>query len=253
MTRFAFPLIATSALLAAVPALGAEEDMAGYCQTAFYPADKDGDGKVTAEEASAQRDAQFSQIDANGDGSIDRDEFLNCVGKAEKQKMSAFSGGSADYDVGKWSDLKLDQKEDLTVEEFAALSKEAWDSGDAEMQSSVSYNQDAQSEEEFAAAAVDRFRKHDANDDGVLSKSEYETPAREEKWSDKAMTQRFEDLDADGDGAISPMEYRGAATQALDAAGMMSDGNNQSTSDSDSDSDSDQDGLPVLDYYNRVM
>jgi Ca2+-binding EF-hand superfamily protein len=253
MTRFAYPLIATSALLAAVPALGAEEDMAGYCQTAFYPADKDGDGTVTEKEVSAQRDAQFSQIDANGDGSIDRDEFLNCVGQAEKQKISAFSGGSADYEVGEWSDLKLDRKEDLTAEEFAALSKEAWESGDAEMQSSVSYSEDAQSEEEFAAAAVDRFRKHDANGDGVLSKSEYETPAREETWSDEEMTKRFDSLDANGDGVISPMEYHGAATQALDTAGMMDDGNSQDTSSSNGESASGADGLPVFEYYILVM
>merc|ERR1712108_29751 len=79
-------ILTSAALATAAPALAqqseGETDMAAFCETAFMPADQNKDGFMSEQEIKDARDAEFAALDLNKDGSVDREEMVNCIGKA---------------------------------------------------------------------------------------------------------------------------------------------------------------------------
>ena len=260
MTRHATTCLATT-LLTALPALAAtdqsgENDMAGLCQNAFIEADKNADAHLSTEEIAAQRRAQFEQIDANDDGSIDRAEYVACIGEAEKtakeaaESMQQQSGRVASWDkVGAADDS-------LTEEDFIALAEQAWQDSPAAASKAFTYNDWLKNEERFARSAIMRFNMQDSDNDGVLTKAEYETKARDAQWSPKAVEARFESLDANDDGRISPQEYAAAGTRTAQPGLLDTDSETQTSQSDTAQNTASGDGemlVPVYVYYVHVL
>jgi Ca2+-binding EF-hand superfamily protein len=249
MKRFYATLLASTSLLVAAPAVAqSEAEPATVCQNAFYAADTDGDGKLTKTEIENHRDAVFEQLDANKDGTINREEYVNCVGDKEMKSAQDIKNAKENsrFSVGTWSDLEIPQKDQLSAEDFAELAERAWKNEDSEMQAALGSGQQDGSRESFAKAAADRFRAFDANDDGILTKSEYENQVvTEGRWSEDALNERFDARDADGSGGISPTEFRGAGTWAP----QPGDADAQDTGSDTGETIS----IPVFYYYIEVL
>lgn len=221
-------LLATTAAAVAVPAAGQDDLGQPICENAFVPVDPNGDGQLTEAEIRELRDAEFEQLDANDDGSIQREEYRTCIGQAEERaRRAAVEAEKSDaFEVGNWSDLEMVQKEEMSGAEFLARAHKAWAEGEVDAAwSTFTFEaaEDHGNELSFARAAVQRFRMHDANNDGVLTQEEWETPARMFEFNDAALDERFDVMDTDNSGAISPQEYRAAGTQAVGLAATEAD------------------------------
>ncbi len=221
MQRLFATFLASTTMLTAAPALASSHGVPDFCEHAFLPVDVN-ETKLSKEEIKELRDAEYESLDANKDGTITREEMVNCIGKQEKKAREAAIEFEKrdDYEVGNWSDLDLKQAEQLSGEEFAELAREAWQDSPAAAQETFTFQADAGTEAEFAAAAIQRFKMQDANNDGILTKEEYETSVSEMKWSEEAINERFDALDVDESGGISPQEYRAAGTWMAEAGAM---------------------------------
>lgn len=244
MTRFVTTCLTTT-ILTAVPALAQnpESDMPALCEQGFIPADTNEDAQLSADEIDAQRSAEFAALDTNDDGSIDRAEYVACIGKAEKSAQDAAAKMEEQSEnVATWDDVET-ADQSLTAEDFMALAEEAWEDSPAAAKKVFTYNEWLESEEQFARSAVNRFMMQDKDNDGVLTKEEYETRARERQWSEDAVVARFNSLDADGSGTISPQEYAAAGTRTA-APGMT-----QTEGSESADAQTDRVVVPVYVYY----
>lgn len=230
MTRTLATLCASTALVAAAPALGqsdattGSQDMAGgmtICDHAFYPGDTNTDGTLTEEELAEKRDAEFEQLDANADGTITREEFKNCVGEGEQAALDAAQENleSGDYALADWADF-ADANTTLSIEDYMEAAETAWDEADEAMITAYTAGQNTadMTEERFAATAVQQFHALDANGDGIVTEEEYESRDRAARFDEAALERRFEAHDANDDGEISPQEYRGAGLWSTDTA-----------------------------------
>lgn len=251
MTRLVTTLCTTTALIAAGPSLAAtqsnDEVSSSFCHNVFMEGDVNQDDLLSVEEIKALRDMERDAIDTDDDQEISREEYVECLKQSfESALEEAEQTGDR---VGDWSDLGLEENNELSGEDFAELAEKAWqDSPEAANKAFTYKSEQPQTKEEFANAAVEHFRMQDKNNDGVLSKSEYETPARDAQWDEAAVNQRFDELDADNSGAISPQEYRaGGMTVAMP---KTTTGNTEAAQDTGMKDDGQV--VPVIYYYFEV-
>lgn len=239
MTRI-FTTLLASTMLVSAPALAATDSAdsgsAGnnICENAFNWGDADENAKLTRAEVEDMRDQDYGAIDANSDGEISKQEYVDCLGSSEKLIRQEAAAGQDDgkYNMADWSNLADDGEKELSAEDWADKAQAAWEDGDAKMQDAMSYGgSQSETSEEFARAATERFRMHDANGDGIITASEYETDAADTKFDGQAIEARFDELDADNSGGISPQEYRGAGVWAAQPAGLKSSGESNAKTD----------------------
>ncbi|MGK7651702.1 hypothetical protein ACSQ76_04520 [Roseovarius sp. B08] len=233
-------MLTSAALATAAPALAqqsdAETDMPAFCETAFMPADQNKDGFMSEQEINEARDAEFAALDLNKDGSVDREEMVNCIGNAQDKQQAAMDTSQTDGDSRDWAELDTGGQSEMSVEEWQNMTNKIWKSDDSDMKSAVS--EDTDDAERFAKTAVDRFQMYDGNGDGVITQAEYEGEV-DKDWSQKAMEKRFDAMDSDDSGALSPAEYRGAGTTALDMNADTSDSKNMSSDSADASDSTD--------------
>ncbi|MEI4263648.1 hypothetical protein [Roseovarius sp. D0-M9] len=251
MKHIITPIFVSAALCTSVPALAAtdaEQDMMGFCAGALTPIDKNQDEKLSAEEIEAGATARFEEMDANKDGSIQREEYVKCMKDARdaEQQRAAEGEESGEYDIGEWSDISDDDQ--ITAADYAKVTEKAWAENDEAIKDATARmsEETSDSAEGFAHAATQRFKSHDANGDGIITQQEYETPAREAKYDDQALERRFDDMDTDESGAISPQEYNGAAAWGR---GALVAGDSADESATNSAEAGNGDGVSILRYY----
>jgi hypothetical protein len=149
------------------------DQMANMAAAVFQRADKDGDGKVTREEAPAERRQQFMRMlrfaDADKDRALSLEEFT----KGMRQMQGALKDGVAKRDAKKPTD-----------ERKPADSKPTDGKPDDEVEQ-----------------VVQRILQLDANDDGKLGKDEARGP----------LAKNFRRIDADESGALDRAEITRAA------------------------------------------
>lgn len=241
MTRI-FTTLLTTTMLAGAPALAATDtadtSSAGnnICENAFNWGDTDENAKLTRAEIEDMRDQDYGALDANSDGEITKQEYVDCLGKSEKMTRDAAETGQEQgkYNMADWSHLADDDTSELSAEDWADQAQTAWEDGDTETQDAMSYGgSDSETSEEFARAATQRFKMHDTNGDGIITASEYETDVSETSFDDQAIQARFDELDADSSGGISPQEYRGAGVWAAQPAGLKAEGGSNTTTGGD--------------------
>ncbi|WP_422033375.1 hypothetical protein [Roseovarius sp.] len=240
MTRI-FTTLLTTTMLVGAPALAASDSAAtgnaanNICENAFNWGDADENAKLTRTEIENMRDQDYGALDANSDGEITKQEYVDCLGNSAKMTRSEAEKGfdQGDYTAGAWSDLGQDDSTaELNAEDWADQAQAAWEDGDAKMQDAMSYGgSEAKTSEEFARAATQRFKMHDTNGDGIITSSEYEADVSETSFDDQAIQARFDELDADSSGGISPQEYRGAGVWAAQPGGLKAEGQSNVTTD----------------------
>lgn len=117
MTLTAVAVAGAIGLAALIPAFAANDNhgqMRAHGPAAFFEKmDADGDGKVTAEEMTAARAAEFTAADTNGDGFLSKDEILakareHAQARMEMRADKMIERGDADGD-GKISLAEADQ------------------------------------------------------------------------------------------------------------------------------------------------
>lgn len=245
MTRI-FTTLLASTMMVSAPALAATDsadnnsNWNNICENAFNWGDADENAKLTRTEVENMRDEDYGAIDANSDGEITKQEYVDCLGNSEKMIRQEAAAGQDDgkYNMAEWSHLADDGEKELSAEDWADKAQAAWEDGDAKMQDAMSYGgSKSETSEEFARAATERFKMHDANGDGIITESEYETDASDTKFDKQAIEARFEELDADNSGGISPQEYRGAGVWAAQPAGLKSSGQSNAKTDGEAASD----------------
>ncbi|MEQ8292638.1 MAG: EF-hand domain-containing protein [Roseovarius sp.] len=240
MTRI-FTTLLTTTMLAGAPALAATDSADNssannICENAFNWGDADENAKLTRTEIENMRDQDYGAIDANSDGEISKQEYVNCLGTSAKMARDEAETGQEQgkYNMAEWSHLADDETTEMSAEDWANEARKAWEDGDTEKQDAMSYGGSAsETSEEFARAATQRFKMHDTNGDGIITVSEYETDVSETKFDDQAIQARFNELDADNSGGISPQEYRGAGVWAAQPGGLKAEGQSNATTDGD--------------------
>ena len=179
-------------------------------QHMFRQADADKDGRVTAVEFSAARNARFAQIDANKDGALEVSEL-----RAWKRTWPSRVRDA------RFKALDADGDGKIGVEEFVAQRKSRFAGIDADKDGTVDKAEFDAAFEKFRSRMGARFgdgrrkdaerprrwrkrqgysmeRRMDLNGDGKVTRAEFDTLGR----------MIFLRLDSDGDGAVSRKEMR---------------------------------------------
>jgi Ca2+-binding EF-hand superfamily protein len=162
-------------------------DMA-KAQTGFSKMDTDGNGEITVVEHGAFWKGRFSELDANKDGKITVDEFI------EGTTKQTFKNADTDKDkvlvaqeyVAYWCGSKAKASKDVKAKEQTNLVAD------------VDINMDGKiSKDECVAIWLTHFNNMDTNKDGKVTMDEFVTYIKK----------RFKELDKNGDGYIVLEEY----------------------------------------------
>jgi Ca2+-binding EF-hand superfamily protein len=193
-------LLVTPQLFAADEGNGAEHPLQALVQK-LKAADKDGDGRLSKEEAPGPLKENFAKIDANGDGYIDKQELQEQFGKQFAVQAILTQLKKADQD----GDGKLSK------DEAPQFLKGHFDQVDANSDGYVDGPEvkaaltKLQKLLEATQQWLTKLKESDTNNDSKLSKDEAPEPLK----------QHFEKVDADGDGFLDTQEIKEAVGQYL--------------------------------------
>ncbi|MCU0690154.1 MAG: EF-hand domain-containing protein [Polyangiaceae bacterium] len=179
----------------------------------FAQADRDGDGKLTREEAQSAAGRRFKSADKNGDGTLD-DQELSAL---RARGMGA--PGKGPRDASRFRQMDKNGDGTLSKDEVPGFLADRFDDIDADHDGKVTHD-------ELRAAHVGkgpgggmgfargwRFQQMDKNGDGVVGKDE--ATAR--------LAQRFDVLDADHDGKLTHGELRAGRRRGFGYGGGFAD------------------------------
>ena len=152
MKRALFAATALAVAALALPGAQAnEKDGASKSRTGYFERlDTDKDGAVTLQEAVAVHHARFTKIDANGDGSVSRDEFMSYSAKAKPT--------DAKPSESKASERKTKMFERLDADKNGSISGQEWDAVAEKQFAAVDADKDGKVTKEEMASARERFR-----------------------------------------------------------------------------------------------
>lgn len=122
-TRAKLTLLATALLvLPGVAAAKSDGDRSNRFDQMFKAVDTDGDGRITAAEQSAFREARFKTLDANGDGSVSAEEYTaSHRAKLDERMRGHFAKLDADGD-GRLTAAESQSQRQMDVMKFDANS-----------------------------------------------------------------------------------------------------------------------------------
>ena len=214
--------VSIAALMMATPALAnTDASVATFCETAFFPGDRNADGMIDATEAEAVSAATFTALDLDVNGSINREEFVACTSRAGGSGEMATDAASFDALDGN-GDGMVDTTEYFngagamfdSISENREPGATGWSRPFIQIPSGMSEQDVINSpRDQFIGQAARAYRITDSDLDGMLSQSEWTARAQTYEVDVDAMTERFNAMDANGDGEVFPDEY-GATLQA---------------------------------------
>lgn len=187
----------------------------------FAELDKNSDGALNAAELSAdmqQRAGQrqrmmMARLDADGDGSVTKDEFQNASHHGRHGQRGGRYGHRGGYGhyggrYGMQEGMKAQQDEQDEAGEDKV------EQGGAEQDSVESKPEDTRSERRGGKRAerfAKRFERMDANNDGVITAADLDARVTERlNWFQK---KKMHVLDKDGDGKVSADEFAARSKQ----------------------------------------
>jgi Ca2+-binding EF-hand superfamily protein len=160
--------------------------------------DTAGQGYVSRDEFIAAAKTRFAKLDRNGDGKLTADE-LAMPHKGQGANDRAQSGERRQFGQQRFDKLDANHDGVVTLNEFVAAADARFKEFDAAGKGRVSAEQIASSPkaQERAARVAERIVKHlDTNGDGVVTQDEFLAAAK----------QRFARIDKNGDGFIDTSE-----------------------------------------------
>lgn len=163
----------------------------------FNNLDADKDGKVSKEEyinhAKGEAENRFSKVDANSDGSIDKGEFENAIGKQREARPRGERGdGFRRPDAPRDGDKPRGERGD------GFRRPDGPRDGDRPRGERGEGDEARGRRPEGGFRGGNRLQEMDKDGDGFISKEEYQA----------ASEQQFKNMDQDGDGKFSLEELR---------------------------------------------
>ncbi|KRA41568.1 EF-hand domain-containing protein [Pseudoxanthomonas sp. Root630] len=183
--------------------------------------DGNADGRLTWQEFDAFRRSRFDATDANGDGTVDVEEYVQEFEDRMREEMEQSRGEQVEQTRRRFAALDADKDGQVSKKEFDASGERVWTEG----QKAMASKGDAKADEEKTAEAAARFDRrpnrlalpsshtaegflalYDGNGDGKVERGEF----------DRARTEQFARTDADRNGRLSQDEYLAEYEDRLD-------------------------------------
>lgn len=183
--------------------------------------DGNADGRLTWQEFDAFRRSRFDATDANGDGTVDVEEYVQEFEDRMREEMEQGRGEQVEQTRRRFAALDADKDGQVSKKEFDASGERVWTEG----QKAMASKGDAKADEEKTAEAAARFDRrpnrlalpsshtaegflalYDGNGDGKVERGEF----------DRARTEQFARTDADRNGRLSQDEYLAEYEDRLD-------------------------------------
>lgn len=219
-----------------------------YCNTGFFAADTNDDAILTEEEIEAASTEVFEEIDADDDGSISREEFVNCEERGLEAAQEAFSRTYGDIEAASldeaWSTAAETnpqiEEEGMSRDDFigaasdafgllATMTLEAEGAGPVAFETPFVYLGETErladmTAEEFARRSAYTFELTDTDGDDRLSREEFLNRGEELTVDIEEINSRFDEMDADSDESLTPEELSGMDRLRTEGGADMSEG-----------------------------
>ena len=174
--------------------------------------DTNADGRLTWQEFDAFRRARFDATDANGDGTVDVEEYVQEFEDRMREEMERGRGEQVEQTRRRFTALDTDKDGHVSRTEFNASGERVWTEG----QKALAGSKDAKDGDAKTEAAAERFDRrpnrlalpsshtaegflalYDGNGDGKAERGEF----------DQARATQFARTDTNGDGRLDQDEY----------------------------------------------
>ena len=183
--------------------------------------DGNADGRLTWAEFDAFRRARFDATDANGNGTVDVEEYVQEFEDRMREEMEQGRGEQVEQTRRRFTALDTDKDGHVSRAEFDASGERVWNEG----QKAIAAKADAKDDGEKTAEGAARFDRrpnrlalpsshtaegflalYDSNGDGKVERSEF----------DQARATQFTRTDISGNGRLSHDEYLAEYEDRLD-------------------------------------
>jgi len=190
---------------------------------AAFVAQHDGnaDGRLTWDEFDAFRRQRYDATDADGDGSVDVEEYVQEFADRMRQEMEQGRGEQVEQTRRRFAALDADKDGHVSRAEFDASGERVWNEGRKALAGTAEAKADGEKTAE-GAARFDRqanrlalpsshtkegfLALYDGDGDGKVERGEF----------DRARAAQFARTDADGDGRLGQDEYLAEYEDRLD-------------------------------------
>lgn len=218
--------------------------------------DEDADGRVTWEEFEAFRLRRFRATDADGNGTVDVEEYVQEFDDRMRQQLEQGRGAQVEQARRRFAALDADRDGRVDRAEFDASGERVWSEG---LKALASRDASATGGEERTAEAAARFDRagdrlalpsshtaegflalYDGDGDGKVDRAEF----------DRARQAQFQRTDGDADGALSLDEYLAEFEDRLDRhIATLASGSDRQTRVRFAALDTDKDGRMTFEEY----
>jgi len=183
--------------------------------------DSNADGRLTWQEFNAFRRSRFDATDANGDGTVDVEEYVQEFEDRMREEMEQGRGEQVEQTQRRFTALDSNKEGHVSRTEFDASGERVWTEGQKALTGKTEAEEDGEKTTE-AAARFDRrpnrlalpsshtaegfLALYDGNGDGKAERGEF----------DQARATQFARTDTNGDGRLGQDEYLAEYEARLD-------------------------------------
>ncbi|MGR3469089.1 MAG: EF-hand domain-containing protein, partial [Shimia sp.] len=242
------------------------------------PADANADGLLSDDEIRDMRVSEYGNLDANKDGSISREEYVDCT--VQQNETAARDAMAMAADEAMFDALDGDGDDSVSFGDWAAASLEAYRTGieggiDGSFESPfialgatdgtetdsmaegtgetaeapATDGAPAMGEDEYANSIVRYFANLDRDRDGQLTRDEFMNRLEPRVVDSEEILNRFDAADTDASGEMSQEEFSAMSQPLADdeASKIMQDLQDR-TGGTSAEMSPDGEGMPVIVY-----